>query len=127
VSLNPFLRRVLGEGVEEPPSLGDSPVPPASEGEPPPDPAEDGALGADAPTVPVAELAARWRSGQQMDVATELMFTPASYADFVDLAFMIGQEEARKLGYMLDELADAENVPVPEPSSDYSSLLHSET
>ena len=64
-----------------------------------------------------------WQAGQQMDVATQLMFTPASYVDFVDLCFIIGQADGRKLGHLLDELADTENIPVPEPSSDYSSVL----
>jgi hypothetical protein len=131
VSVNPFLRRVLGEAVEEPPTPGDSAVPPRTEGEPTLDASDvdpDGipdqpVAGENAPTIPVEELAQMWRSGQQMDVATELMFTPASYADLVDLAFLIGQGEGRKLGHMLDELADSENIPVPEPTTDYSSVL----
>jgi len=60
---------------------------------------------------------------QKMDVATQLMFTPASYVDFVNLCFVIGQGAGRELGQLLDELADSENIPVPEPSSDYSQIL----
>ena len=112
-----------------------SPAPPRPEEELPSEPADDAAAeaeaaappeaaaGEDQPTIPAQELARMWQSGQQMDVATELMFTPASYADFVDLCFVIGQAEGRKLGHMLDELADSENIPVPDPSTDYSSVL----
>jgi len=130
MSVNPFLRRVLGEDAGEPPMEDNSPVPPRPEEELPPEPADDAAAAAEqpisgenAPTVPAEELAQMWQSGQQMDVATELMFTPASYADLVDLCFIIGHDEGRKLGHMLDELADSENIPVPEPTTDYSTVL----
>lgn len=71
----------------------------------------------------VQELAQMWQGGEQMNVATQLMFTPASYVDFVDLCFIIGQEDGRQLGHLLDELADSEDVPVPTPSEDYSKIL----
>ena len=88
-----------------------------------PTPIEPASGETSAPLIPAQELARMWQAGQQMDVATQLMFTPASYVDFVDLCFIIGQADGRKLGHLLDELADTENIPVPEPSSDYSSVL----
>ena len=116
MSENAFLKLVLGESAdtesaEDADSASGSHV---SSADPTPDPA---------PVVPVAELARMWQAGQKMDVATSLMFTPASYADFVDLCFVIGQEAGRELGHLLDELADSENIPVPEPSDDYASIL----
>lgn len=107
MSSNPFLRRIIGEADE-----ADIETPEASP-----------LTGEDAPTTPVAELVDMWRNGQKMDVATQLMFTPASYVDLVDISFILGQEAGRELGRLLDELADSENVPVPSPSADYSSVL----
>lgn len=128
MSANPFLRRVLGEAIEpEPPTEAVPNVDNSPEAEEPPDmeyePDPEELPQEPAENVPAQELARMWHAGQKMDVATQLMFTPASYVDFVDLSFIIGQGEARQLGQMLDELADSENIPVPEPSSDYSSIL----
>lgn len=127
MSANPFLNRVLGEAAEpmQPdPDLDRTDEAPAA---PEPDPTgmeePEPASMEPANNVPAQELARMWQAGQRMDVATQLMFTPASYVDFVDLCFIIGQGEGRALGHMLDELADSENVPVPEPSQDYSSIL----
>ena len=125
MSKNPFLRRVLGEAdddlaavprevpVEDQDQIHDEPAPEPAE--PAPMPTES--------SPSVQNLAQMWQSGQKMDVATELMFTPASYADFVDLCFVIGQSEGRQLGGLLDELADSENIPVPTPSDGYASVL----
>ena len=125
MSANPFLSRVLGE-AEEPPVAPREPVdqadavPPVpkngTELDASPEPAEEVNLTAQ-------ELARMWQDGQQMDVATQLMFTEASYVDLVDFAFIVGQSEGRKLGRLLDELADSENIPVPEADGDYSSIL----
>jgi hypothetical protein len=124
MSANPFLRRVLGESEEPMPSEEGSPdvhnqEPPEMEDQPDPGDLSQAA----AASIPTQELARMWQEGQKMDVATQLMFTPASYVDFVDLCFLLGQGEGQQLGRMLDELADSENIPVPEPSSDYSSIL----
>lgn len=78
------------------------------------DPAEGEEILSIAPNV--QELAAEWSAGKHMEVASRLMFSPASYAEFVDLCFSIGQDQARELGSLLDELADTENIPVPKPS-----------
>lgn len=71
----------------------------------------------------VQELAQLWKSGDQMAVATKLMFTPASYVGFVDLIFIIGQADGRKLGQLLDELADSENIEPPQTPPGYKNLL----
>jgi len=129
MSYNPFLRRLLGESDDEiaPPEVDDAAQSQAQAGPEPaqidPEPTEMDAPPAQSSTVPVQELARMWQSGQKMDVATQLMFTPASYVDFVNLCFVIGQGAGRELGQLLDELADSENIPVPEPSSDYSQIL----
>ena len=138
MSTNPFLRRVLGEagGPELEPGKPDESPPAQPEADLPPAPADDDAAdtAVDSPA-PLArnvsaqqnilaqDLARMWQAGQEMDVATQLMFTPASYVDFVDVCYLIGQEAGQRLGRLLDELADSENVPVPEPSADYASVL----
>jgi hypothetical protein len=58
-----------------------------------------------------------------MAVAARLMFTEASYADFVDLVFVIGQSAGRELGHLLDELADTEGMEPPETPPDYQDML----
>lgn len=58
-----------------------------------------------------------------MAVAARLMYTEASYADFVDLCFNIGHEQARELGQLLDELADTEGMEPPETPPEYKSVL----
>jgi hypothetical protein len=58
----------------------------------------------------VAMLAQAWKSGQQNDVASQILFTPVSYADFVKLCATIGPNDAVQLGLMLDELADSQGV-----------------
>lgn len=64
-----------------------------------------------------------WQSGQRMGVAARLMFTQASYADFVDLVFTLGQEAGRELGQLLDELADTQGIEPPETPPQYQDLL----
>ena len=72
---------------------------------------------------PVQELAQMWQSGERMGVAAKLMFSEASYVDFVDLVFTIGQSGGRELGRLLDELADAEGVEPPATPPQYGKLL----
>jgi hypothetical protein len=120
---------VLGEAEDIaaiPPQSNPAPsAPPPQEPEQEPEsvepPPETNEVGKGLPTPP--ELAKIWNDGGRMDVATQLMFTPASYVDFVDLCFIIGHASGRELGAMLDELAESENVPVPEPSADYANVL----
>lgn len=64
----------------------------------------------------VQMLAQAWKSGQQNDVASQLLFTPVSYADFVKLCFVIGQGDAVQLGLMLDDMAESEGMVTDEPS-----------
>jgi hypothetical protein len=75
------------------------------------------------PPANVNELAQLWQQGEHMGVATQLMFTEASYVDFVNLAFIIGQEAAIELGTLLDELADSEGINPPETPPEYNDLL----
>lgn len=69
------------------------------------------------------ELVQMWQRGERMGVAARLMFTEASYADFVDLVFQIGHEAGRELGGLLDELAETEGIEPPETPPQYSDLL----
>lgn len=71
----------------------------------------------------VQELIQQWQRGERMGVAARLMFTQASYADFVDLAFALGHSAARELGQLLDELADTEGIEPPRTPPQYSDLL----
>lgn len=58
-----------------------------------------------------------------MAVAARLMFTQASYRDFVELCFIIGREGGLELGQLLDELADTESIEPPETPPQYADLL----
>lgn len=78
-----------------------------------------------APAPTTQELIQQWQSGDHMAVAARLMFTEASYADFVDLCFAIGQEAGRELGHLLDELADTEGMEPPETPPEYQQALAS--
>jgi len=69
------------------------------------------------------ELIRQWQAGDHMAVAARLMFTEASYADFVDMLFAIGHEQGRLLGQMLDELADTEGIEPPTTPPEYQSAL----
>jgi hypothetical protein len=71
----------------------------------------------------VQELAQEWQSGEHMGVAARLMFTQANYRDFVDLLFLLGHDEGRELGVLLDELADSEQMQPPKTPPEYSDLL----
>jgi hypothetical protein len=124
VTANQLLKRLLGEAAETsaateldtPPELEPSP-----EAEAAPDMAQQPST--DAPTT--QELVQQWRQGDHMAVAARLMFTEASYADFVDLVFAIGQAEGRELGQLLDELADTEGINPPETPPEYQQALQS--
>jgi len=70
------------------------------------------------------ELVQMWQRGERMGVAARLMFTQASYADFVDLVFQLGQPAGRELGGLLDELADTEGIEPPQTPPQYSDLLN---
>ena len=105
------------EKSEEPkdtaPPKQDAPVKAEAPGEPAPDSGgEEGeanlpieANHIDSQTV--QHLVSAWQSGSQMDVANELMYTPVSYVDFVQMLYRIGEEEGVQLGTLLDQLADA--------------------
>lgn len=54
----------------------------------------------------VEALVSSWQSGSKMDVASELMYTPVSYVDFVKMCFRIGEPDAVELGGMLDQLSE---------------------
>lgn len=69
------------------------------------------------------ELIRMWQQGERMGVAARLMFTEASYVDFVDLVFSLGQQDGRELGRLLDELADTEGIKPPETPPEYDELI----
>ena len=123
---NPYLKRLLGEAVEpdidpeaEPAAEPAAERPPAA---PPSEPGIDkGQPSIEAPNT--QELIQQWQAGMHMAVAARLMFTEYSYTDFVDLLFVLGQEEGRELGQLLDELADTEEITPPETPPQYFSAL----
>lgn len=124
---NPYLKRLLGEGAEEeaavethtPPEL--MPAEDAGQGEVMPDEGQDVPPEKAAPNI--QELVQQWQRGERMGVAARLMFTQASYADFVDLCFILGHEAGRELGELLDELADTEGIEPPQTPPQYQSVL----
>lgn len=71
----------------------------------------------------VQQLAKLWQSGDKMGVASSLMFTEASYKDFVNLVYVIGQQAGLELGALLDELADESGQKPPATPPQYSSIL----
>ena len=71
----------------------------------------------------VQELVQQWQAGEHVGVAARLMFTEASYKDFVELIFIIGREGGLELGQLLDELADTERIEPPETPPQYNDLL----
>lgn len=75
------------------------------------------------PVANTQELVQQWQRGDHMAVAARLMFTEASYADFVDLVFAIGQQQGRMLGQLLDELADTEGMEPPQTPPEYKNVL----
>lgn len=56
----------------------------------------------------VEHLVSSWESGSKMDVASQLMYTPVSYVDFVKMLFRIGEEGGVELGGMLDQLSEVQ-------------------
>lgn len=125
MTANLLLKRLLGEaGANDPvpsapPPSGAAPPPTPEEPEPQPE-AEAGTA-----TPTTQELIQQWKAGDHMAVAARLMFTEASYADFVDLCFVIGHSDARELGQLLDELADTEGMEPPETPPEYQQALAS--
>lgn len=132
---NPYLKRLLGEAVDGDLTSQQEMPPPRR-----PDTADDREeiidqedigdqperTGPPLTAAPAtADLVTQWRNGDQIGVASRLMFTEASYRDFVDLLFQLGHEEGRVLGQMLDELADSENINPPETPPEYLDALRS--
>lgn len=68
----------------------------------------------------VQQLAKLWQSGDKMGVASSLLYAEATYKDFVNLVYIIGQEAGLELGGLLDELAAEEQLETPPQ---YSSLI----
>jgi hypothetical protein len=126
VTSNPILKRLLGESAGVPP--GPPPAEQAQEPEDPPRTQQPPApelrdQGVDIAAPNIGELLQLWQSGDHMAVAARLMYTEASYADFVDLCFNIGHEQARELGQLLDELADTEGMEPPNTPPEYKDVL----
>jgi hypothetical protein len=69
----------------------------------------------------VEHLVSSWQSGSKMDVASQLMYTPVSYVDFVKMVLRIGEQDAVELGGMLDELSEVRpsiDQPGGQPSGE---------
>lgn len=125
MTANLLLKRLLGEAAANDPVPSAPPpagtTPPTTPEEPETEPVAD--AGGATPTT--QELIQQWQAGDHMAVAARLMFTEASYADFVDLCFVIGHSDARELGHLLDELADTEGMEPPETPPEYQQALAS--
>lgn len=65
----------------------------------------------------VLSLVSSWESGSKQEVASHLLYTPYSYANFVQLILALGPESAAELGTLLDELAFSRST-VNQPDSE---------
>lgn len=128
---NPFLKRLLGEDagaraqaeLDTPPELAPPPQD-AEQAEAPPEPDQVEQIDPSTTVPTVQELVQQWKQGEHMEVATRLMFTAASYRDFVDLVFQIGHSDGLQLGVLLDELADSEKIEPPKTPPQYADVLN---
>lgn len=123
------LRQVLGEADEEKDDKADKPeseakkespkqeplpAPATDEPEDKPEAAVDADIEAGAEASAdssvdsqmVQSLVSSWQSGSKMDVASQLMYTPVSYVDFVKMLYRIGEPDGVELGGMLDQLSE---------------------
>ena len=126
---NPLIRRILGESADLEALDRDPEIKqlagvtdPETETAPVEAPAEDES--SDIDTASIDALVKQWQGGDHMAVATRLMFSSASYRDFVRLIFKIGEEDGLILGSLLDEIADTEEIPPPATPEKYRNLLH---
>lgn len=126
---NPLIRRILGEtadleALDRDPEIKQlaGVTDPETETAPVEAPAEDEL--SDIDTASIDALVKQWQGGDHMAVATRLMFSSASYRDFVRLIFKIGEEDGLILGSLLDEIADTEEIPPPATPEKYRNLLH---
>jgi len=104
-----WLRRVLGEGADPAPEDVAAPAP---EGAAAPDDAESPVNAPSERVNPTTDnLARAWQSGSKTAVATRILDALDSYADFVSLCFVLGQEDAVELGRIMDELTESETSP----------------
>ena len=111
MTANSLIKRLLGEAAEEE-AAAELSAPVETDYAPKQD--QPAGAPAEAPPPATQELAQMWQSGERMSVAARLMFTQASYADFVDLLFILGHADGRELGRLLDELADTQGIEPPE-------------
>ena len=130
---NPYLKRLLGEGAQQDAQTelaaprqtlpGTDDEPPSPDDQAPPEAAPVASAPQGGGGLSVQQLAQQWQQGEHMGVATSLMFTDASYKDFVDLVYIIGREAGQELGALLDELAETAGEQAPETPPQYSDLL----
>ena len=59
----------------------------------------------------VEHLVALWQGGQQEAVALRVLDALDHYADFLELAFQIGHDDAIQLGQIMDALTSEEKSP----------------
>ena len=69
------------------------------------------------------EIIQLWNSGDHRGVAETLLFSSASYADFVDLVFTLGQAQAQELGKLLDQVTEENSVESPPTPPQYTDKL----
>jgi len=59
----------------------------------------------------VQQLVSMWQGGQHEAVALRVLDALDMYADFLELAFQIGHEEAIQLGQIMDTMTSEEHSP----------------
>jgi len=96
--MNDIVARMLGEAVD---------VPDAEAAAPAASPEEPAQLNYVNPSVD--QLLALWQSGQHEAVALRVLDALDMYADFLELAFQIGHDDAIQLGQIMDSMTAGEH------------------
>ena len=98
--MNKTVARMLGESAD---------VPDVEQTAPAATPEVPARLGYSNPTV--EQLVQLWKSGQHEAVALRVLDALDHYADFMELAFQIGHEDALQLGQIMDSMTSEEVSP----------------
>lgn len=98
--MNKTVARMLGEAVD---------VPDAEETAPASTPEQPAQLSYANPSV--QQLVALWQSGQHEAVGLRVLDALDMYADFLELAFQLGHDDAIELGQIMDMLTADEKSP----------------
>jgi len=105
-----WVQRTLGEAEE----LQNAPAAPAA-------PAPEAEVEGELESVPdqgqtVQMLLSAWNSGDQQDVVHRLVYTPVSNLDMIQFIQQLPPEDARRLGSMMDEMEQSDDMPGEEGS-----------